>query len=68
MPSPRSMTPEEREQGYVVRDCGIFAHVWRAGVLKRLPRDYHGELCPECSLWMCSVAMLRSGTENNISK
>lgn len=52
------MTYTEQEQGYFVCDCGRFAHVWRASVLKRLPRDYHGELCPDCKLWMCGLEKL----------
>ena len=52
---PRPLTAEEHRQGYAVCECGKFCHVFRAAVLKRLPKDYHGELCPECHLWMCAV-------------
>jgi hypothetical protein len=26
--------------------------------MERLPRDYSGELCPRCSLWMCKLDKL----------
>ena len=68
VPSPRPMTPAEHAQGYAVCDCGRFAHAWRASVLKRLPRDYHGELCPVCSLWVCSVTLLQQGMKDDISE
>ena len=53
------MTAAEHDQGYTVCPCGKFAHVFRAEVLRKLPRDYSGELCPECKLWMVSVEKLR---------
>lgn len=56
---PRTLTPEEYRQGYVVCQCGTFCHIFRAAVLKRLPRDYHGELCPDCKLYMCAVSKLQ---------
>ena len=52
---PRRMTRDEYVQGFIVCPCGKFAHVVRPDVLRRLPREYSGELCPECSMWMCSV-------------
>ena len=55
----RKMTVTEHAQGFAVCDCGKFAHVFWAEVLRRLPQGYSGELCPECSLWMCSVEKLR---------
>lgn len=56
---PRPVTPEEHRQGYAVGDCGKFRHIFRAAVLKRLPRDYHGEISPECKLYMCAVSKLQ---------
>ena len=56
---PRRMTRDEYVQGFTVCPCGKFAHVFREEVLRSLPREYSGELCPECSNWMCSVEKLR---------
>jgi len=56
---PRRMTAAEHAQGFTVCPCGKFAHVFRAAVVAKLPRGYSGELCPECSMWMCSVEKLR---------
>jgi hypothetical protein len=49
----RTVTKVELDQGYIVCDCGKFAHIVRAGVVNGLPDGYSGELCHECSLWMC---------------
>jgi len=56
---PRHPTVEERAQGFVICACGKFAYVFRAEVLRCLPREYKGECCVECGMWMCSVAKLR---------
>lgn len=56
---PRPMTEQEHKQGFIVCDCGKFAHIFRAEILRKLPPDYHGELCPECYGWMCSVEQLK---------
>ena len=56
---PRRMTSAEHAQGFTVCPCGKFAHVFRSEVLRRLPTEYIGELCPECFMWMCSVEKLR---------
>jgi len=53
------VTSEDLERGFVVCGCGKFAHVMKAEVLRKLPRDYHGELCAQCQCWMCSVEKLR---------
>ena len=55
----RQMTAKEKEQGFAVCDCGKFAHIFRAEVVRKLPKNYCGELCPECNLWMCSVEKLK---------
>ena len=55
MTTSRPMTPEEHKRGYVVCECGEFAHVFRAEVLRNLPEGYRGELCKQCDLWMCRV-------------
>ena len=54
----RPVTPDEFEQGYVVCNCGKYAHVFRASTLARLPKDYTGELCKECSCLMVVVEKL----------
>jgi len=36
-------------------DCNEFTYIFRVGVLKSLPKDYHGEICPKCNLWMCRI-------------
>lgn len=56
----RRMTEQEHQQGYGVCDCGLFAFVWRAELLRWMPKDYHGELCHDCGSWMCSLAKLRA--------
>ena len=59
--TPAVLSPEasdEFEQGYVVCDCGKYVHVFRAATLSRLPKDYSGELCGECSCWMVAVEKL----------
>ena len=61
---PRQMTSEEHTQGFTVCPCGKFAHIFRAEVLRKLPRGYNGELCAECSQWMCSVEKLREAGFN----
>jgi hypothetical protein len=57
---PRPMTKEEHEQGFFICDCKKFAHIFRAELLRKLPDDYHGELCPECSQWLCSIEKLKA--------
>lgn len=57
----RPMTREEHKQGYSVCGCGEYVHVWKNEVLRRLPKDYHGERCPECNLWMCHISKLNIG-------
>ena len=58
------MTLEEQQQGYAICDCGKFAFVWRAELLRWMPTGYHGELCEECGTWTCSVEKLRTAEEN----
>lgn len=55
----RRMTVEEHAQGFMVCACGKFAHVFRAETLRRLPKEYSGELCTECGQWTCSVEKLK---------
>lgn len=55
----RKLTHNEISDGFLLCPCGKFAHVMKAEVLTRLPDGYTGELCPECSTWMCSVDILR---------
>ncbi|SRR6266496_650327 len=43
----RRITAEEHAQGYAICGCEKFAFVWRAELLRWLPTDYHGELCPK---------------------
>lgn len=52
MSGPRQMTQKEHEQGFAECECGK-VHIFRSSVLKRLPKDYKGELCQDCNLWMC---------------
>ena len=52
------MTGEDFKRGYVICGCLKFAHVFRAAVLKSLPKGYHGELCLECSCFMVAVDKL----------
>jgi hypothetical protein len=55
----RRMTPEEQDRGYAICGCEKFAFVWRAELLRWMPPGYHGELCPECQIWTCSVEKIR---------
>lgn len=57
----RQITDQEQQQGFVVCNCGKFAHVFRAGVLQQLPKDYLGELCPECKLFVVAIEKLTGG-------
>lgn len=59
------VTNEDHGRGYVVCGCGKFAHVFRAAVLKQLPKGYDGELCQECSCWMVSVEKLTPNVQAN---
>lgn len=54
----RPVTQEEFDQGHAPCDCGKFTHVFRQCAMDRLPKDYSGELCKECGMWMCSVEKL----------
>ncbi len=58
------MTDEEHGQGYAICECGKFAFVWRAELLRWIPSGYHGELCQECQTWTCSIEKLRIAEEN----
>jgi len=57
-------TAQEHEQGYAICGCEKYAFVWRAELLRWMPSGYHGELCPECQTWTCSVEKLRMAEEN----
>ena len=46
--------------GYEACECGKYAHIFRAEVLRRLPAGYSGELCRECNLWMCAIEYLKA--------
>jgi len=48
---------------WLVCDCGKFAYIMSAAVLKKLPKDYHGECCPDCNLYMCAVDKLPKEVE-----
>ena len=61
---PRPMTQDEHKKGYIICDCGKFAHIWNSNVLPLLPKNYNGELCPECNLWMCLVTYLELVIKN----
>jgi hypothetical protein len=54
----RPMTAEEYKQGHALCHCGEFTHIFRQCAMQRLPRDYSGELCPRCDLWMCKTDKL----------
>lgn len=49
---------EEYKQGHAPCHCGEFTHIFRQCAMQRLPRDYSGEMCPRCNLWMCRVDKL----------
>jgi len=54
----KQVTAEDVARGYVVCNCGKFAHILSAKVLPKLPKGYSGERCPTCNLWMCAVDKL----------
>lgn len=47
-------------------DCDNYTHVCSLAVLKRLPRDYSGELCQECGLWMCDKAKIQEHVNGKV--
>jgi hypothetical protein len=55
----RELTQEEHETGVVACECGKFAIILKSSILEKLPADYHGELCTECQLWVCSIQKLK---------
>jgi hypothetical protein len=48
------------DQGYTACHCGKFVHIYRAAVLQLLPKDYSGEMCAECGVWMCAIDKVES--------
>lgn len=54
----RELTAEELRQGYAICGCGTFAYVFRASLLAGLSKDYAGELCRDCGLWVVAVEKL----------
>lgn len=54
----KQITPDDLTRGYVVCDCGQYAHVLSARVAALLPEGYLGELCAECGQWVAAVAKL----------
>ena len=56
----RQMTTAEHQQGYAICECGKFAFVFRAELLRYKPKDYHGELCPDCDQWTCSLEVVEA--------
>lgn len=65
---PRRLTAEEYRQGFTICPCGKFAYIFRASLIAKLPRGYSGELCPECSLWMCDVEKLQVNQSTDCSE
>lgn len=60
----KHITPEERAQGWAsCPHCDEYAHAIRASVLQGLPRDYYGENCQRCGLFMCRKSLLVELTE-----
>lgn len=59
MNASRMATAQEHEQGYGICGCEKYAFVWQAEWVRWFPPGYHGELCPECQTWTCSVEKLR---------
>jgi hypothetical protein len=58
MTQARPMTVEEYKQGHAPCHCGEFTHIFGTLAMRQLPRDYSGELCPRCGLWMCKIDKL----------
>ena len=54
----KPMTVDEYKQGHSTCHCGEFTHIFRQCAMQRLQRDYSGELCPRCGLWMCKTDKL----------
>jgi hypothetical protein len=51
------------DEGYIVCECGKFAFVYSAEILRQLPKDYRGELCQDCKFWMCNIKYLPKENE-----
>lgn len=47
------------QQGYTVCECKKFAYLSTSEVLRKLPKDYAGELCQQCRLWVCAIEKIR---------
>jgi hypothetical protein len=61
----KRMTPADIGTGYVkCHTCdGKFSHVFSQSAMQRLPKNYSGEMCSDCKLWMCRTDMLASPVE-----
>lgn len=55
---PRRMTADELKQGHAPCQCGEYTHIFSQRAMDRLPRDYSGEVCERCDMWMCRVDKL----------
>lgn len=45
--------------GFEVCECKKFAFIYLLDILRLLPREYHGELCTQCGLWVCNIRYLK---------
>lgn len=54
----KTVTEKEKQQGYVLCNCGKYVHAFKAEVVRRLPEGYTGELCTQCYLWMIATNKL----------
>lgn len=50
---------EERAKGHAPCPCGVFTHIFKSEVMRRLPEDYNGERCESCNIWMCRLDKLQ---------
>jgi hypothetical protein len=46
------------KKGFEVCECGKFAFIYSDKILRTLPSDYVGELCPQCNMWVCDIRHL----------
>ena len=52
------MTANDDDAGHAVCDCGAFTYIFRQCAMQRLPKDYSGEMCQRCGMWMCRLEKL----------
>lgn len=53
----------EQREGFIICECGKYAHVISSAVLAKFDREYRGEMCDECSCMMVAVDRINSNDD-----